>query len=167
MLGAVSETPPPYAQYPRGVEPAAGSAAQLQSLMEGYYTYSWLFLANIVVSLIVFFGLGASRIPYAVLAGYVIVPLIFGFGTYPSNKKIGYGANWSPAQPVIASVLMGINSVTCGIVGYAVMQSIAINHIKRFGVRSGCLGMRKKAIRDRIAELESAEGSMPGAYPRP
>ncbi len=152
----MSETPPPYAEYPRN-EPLYGTSAQLQSLMEGYYGYSWLFLAQIAIALLwigaIFLAKDSGSIVY--LAGIPIIMLTVGLLSLPLNKKIGYGANWSKTQVVLASVMMAFTVVCYGILGYVIIQTIAANHIKKYGVKSGCLGVRKKAIRERIAELQA------------
>lgn len=154
----MSEIPPPYAQYPRN-EPLYGTSAQLQSLMDGYYGYSRLFLIQIGLALVWIAGIFLAKdnggIVY--LAGIPILILVIGFLSYPLNKKIGYGANWSTTQIVLASLMMAFTVVCYGILGYIIMQTIAANHIKRYGVRSGCLGLRKKAIRERISDLQAQE----------
>ena len=153
MLATMSEVPPPYASYPRNTA-SYGSAAQLQSLYEAYSKYSWLFAANIVISLVIFGGLGATRNGTAVLAGYVIVPLILGALSYPLNKKLGYGASWSSGQVILATVLMGLNSVCCGIVGFVVVQQIAANHMKPYGLKSGFLGIKRRDVQAKLAEMQ-------------
>lgn len=157
----MSEVPPPYANYPRNAAPY-GSAAQLQSLYDGYRKYGWLFLLNIVVFYAILAIALITRSDLAILLSFPLTATIMGFACHPMNLKIGYGAGWPPSQVVVASVLMGINSVTCGIIGYIVMQSIAMNHIKRYGLKSGFFGLKKREVKQRILDLEAAEVGGPG-----
>lgn len=156
----MSETPPPYANYPRTMS-AYGSAARLQSLSDGYFGLSKVFVINIVLALIIRLATTFSA-PSTVsgvlgLVGAIVVgtTILIGFLTYGPNKKIGEGAGWSPAQPVIASILMGLNSaLCCGIIGYVVMQTIASNHIKKYGIKTGFFGLKKKDVAQKISELQ-------------
>ena len=85
------------------------------------------------------------------LAALVVFAVVFALTLGP-NKKIGAGAHWQSWQPILGSFLIALNSaLCCGIVGYVVMQTIAANHIKRFGFRK----VNKKEIKARIAELQS------------
>ena len=154
MLGVVSETPPPYAQYPRGVEPGYGSATALRSLFDGYNGLSRAFLINIamVIPINLLARAGAISLPLVGLLAIVVFAVIFAVTLGP-NKKIGEGAGWVPAQPLIASS----SALCCGIIGYVVMQTIAANHIKKFGLRR----VKKSEVQAKIAELESAGTGIP------
>lgn len=153
----MSETPPPYANYPRTT---SSSAAQLQALMDGYYGMGKTFALNFVL-VIALRVAGFFMGPGIFFIGLLAVSVLMGFVTYPLNKQIGYGANWSPAQPIVASVLMGLNTICCGIFGYAVMQTIAANHIKKYGIKAGFFGLKKKEIKQKILDLQAAESSAP------
>jgi hypothetical protein len=154
-------TPPPqqFAQYPRGND-VYGSSEKLQNLMDGYFGLNWVFLVNVVLSLISR-GLGAvAKNPeqaLVMLLGFVVVVFAVIAGmSYPQNKKIGIGMGWPPANSVIASILMGLNSVVCcGIIGFIVMQSIAANEMKRYGITGGIFGLKKSVIQAKIAELQA------------
>lgn len=98
----------------------------------------------------------------------MILGLIVAFLTYGPNKKIGEGLGWSPSGAVVASVLMGLNSaLCCGIIGYVVMQNIALVEMKKFGLKGGGLfGLRKKDVDIAIESLRTQEANMPpSAYP--
>ncbi len=158
----MSEVPPPFANYPRNAG-SHGSADALRSLADGYFGLSRVFGINIVVAIALNLGIRAGVItgPLAIVL-WLGVGVLVAFLTYAPNKKIGAGAGWSPAQPVIASILMGINSaLCCGIVGFVVMQTIASNHIKRYGIKAGFFGLKKPLVEARIAELQAQEGSRP------
>lgn len=160
MLAEMSELPPEFAQYPRGTAPT-GSLPQLRNLVDGYFGLSRVFGINILLVCVervvaILDKEASAGGSLAFVGGFaLIVGLVVGFLSYGPNKQIGNGANWSPAQPIVASVLMGINSaLCCGIVGYAVMQTIAANHLKRYGIKMGFFASKKK-IESQIAALEA------------
>jgi hypothetical protein len=158
-----SEPPPGYAAYPRG-QATYGSADQLRALADGYFGLNRVFLINIVLVLAVRAATASTNDPntyYGILIGSVVaVGLIVGFMTFPHNKKIGYGANWQPGSPVLASVLMGLNSaLCCGIIGYIVVQGLAAKEIKKYGLNAGAFGLKRTEIEQRIAEMRAAESS--------
>ena len=156
----MSEIPPQYANYPRNANPF-GSAAQLQSLYNGYRRYGWMFLLNILLSVLIFVGAALTQNEFAVLLAYPLTATVIGFLVHPLNKLIGFGANWPASKILTASILMGINAVTCGIVGYIVMQQIAVNNIKRYGLKSGFFGLKKREVQQKILDLEAAETGGP------
>lgn len=155
--------PPQYAEYPRArVE--SGSADRLKALADGYFGLNWVFLANIGAwilgfALVMVAGSLESG-PLAILGMafiYLGIPLGIGFLSYPKLKNIAYGASWS-VSPIFLAVLMGINTLTCGIIGYIVIQSIAAGEIKKkFRMKSRFFGYRKKDIEARVAELRAQE----------
>lgn len=155
----MSETPP-FANYPRTAA-AYGSSAALQSLSDGYFGLSKVFGINIVIVVATNLAARSGSVPLGILALILLaISVTIGFLTYGPNKKIGEGAGWSPAQPVIASVLMGINSaLCCGVIGYSVMQSIATNHMKRYGVKGGMFGLKKGDVQGFVRDLEAREQS--------
>ncbi len=57
---------------------------------------------------------------------------------------------------------MGLNSaLCCGVIGYVVMQQLAGNRMKKYGLRTGFLGVKKSDIAARVLELRSTGGTMP------
>lgn len=162
------EAPPPqYAAYPRGEGiPMNGSAEKLQALADGYFGLNTVFIINIVLAI----GTRAlTAAPVAtmeeVIGRFAIVVLamlaIIGFLTYPHNKKIAFGKNWSNGAAILASVLMGLNSaLCCGIIGYVVMQTIAMGEIKNYGLKGGFLGLKKKDIQARIDQIRAQQPPM-------
>lgn len=157
----MSEMPPPFAEYPRNT-PAYGSVAQLRSLAEGYFGLSRVFAINIGIVIATNLLSRSGSLSLALIGLILLgVGVLIAILTYGPNKKIGEGAGWSPAQPVIASILMGINSaLCCGIIGYAVMQSIAANHMKPYGIKLGAFASKKK-VDEQIAAFEAQRGVGP------
>jgi len=139
----MSETPPQkFVAYPRETVATYGTPEKLEALGKGYFGLSIAFVANVVLFFAVQFcavvGMAAVFLGIVVLFAAVIAL------TIPHNKNIAYGKGWSKSQAWIASVLMGINSVICcGIIGYSVMQSQAMNEMKRYCVKPGFLGLYK------------------------
>lgn len=150
----MSDTPPPYAAYPRDIA-RTGTSTDLQNLFDGYRGLNVAFLVNVlmVVPLNVLARAGAITVPMVGLGALVVFVVIF-FLTLGPNKKIGDGAHWQSWQPILGSLLIALNSaLCCGIIGYIVMQTIALNHIKKYGLRRA----KKSEVNARIAELRSME----------
>ncbi len=155
-----SGPPPNYAAYPR--DAGYGTAAQLRLLADGYFGLNKIFVINIVLVFALRFSILSIQGP-SVLAvagiGLVIIGLVVGFGTYPYNKKIGEGANWGQGMPLVASILMGFNSaLCCGIIGYIVVQMLAAQEIKKYGIKTGFFGLKKSEIEAKISQLQSSQG---------
>ncbi|HVT10654.1 MAG TPA: hypothetical protein VHE55_00175 [Fimbriimonadaceae bacterium] len=153
--------PPQYVAYPRG-QVRVGDPEKLRALADGYFALNWVFFGNVVL----WFGSRAipfiSNDPTTALGlfgvWFLVIGLYVGFATYPQNKKIGYGCDWTPGWPIVASVLMALNAVLCcGIIGYVVMQQIAYQAMKKkFGVRARFGGLRKTDIEQAISEMRMA-----------
>jgi hypothetical protein len=160
----MSGTPPEnYVAYPRGVVPYDPEAAdRLQALSDGYFGLNMVFLVNVALAIGGSFLVGAigrsAYIAFVIILFLTIAGLSFG-----SNKKIGYGLGWAAWGPVVASVLMGLNSaLCCGIIGFVVVQQMATKGISRYGLRVRPIGgFRKGDIVARIEELRA------GAAPPP
>src|SRR5579859_7496136 len=147
--------PPPgppegqYAQYYRPGQSSYGSSDRLQGLVDGYFGLNNVFLINVglVIGLNVliqslFRSMPPDRDAITVLlvwvGAIVVIGISIGFLTYPSNKKIAYGKDWPPSNATLASVLMGLNSaLCCGVIGYVVMQQLAMAEMKKYGVKAG------------------------------
>jgi hypothetical protein len=162
MQGPSNEPPPQYAAYPRASASVYGSADKLRALAKGYFGLNSVFLVNFLMALAsqLLLPLAGPSMFWTAFCGYVVlVGLIVGFATYPFNKKIGYGANWSSGMPVVASTLMALNSAfCCGIVGYVVVQHLAAREMKKYGVRMAVFGgIKKKEIERIAADMEMRE----------
>jgi hypothetical protein len=151
--------PPPsdqFANYPRsgGVQ-----ASTLRALADGYFGLSTAFGINVVLN---FAGRGLTgvvpdsrEVAILVLVGYVLFmfAIIF-FVTLPHNKKVGEGLGWSPSGPMVASLLMALNSaICCGAIGYAVVQSMVGKKLKEAGVPRGTFGYKKADVYAFIDQL--------------
>ena len=154
--------------YPRDAVnvPPGGSADKLEALGAGYHGLSLVFIGNIIVAL----GINAyarSAGDDLGTAGIILVLLILlGVGvaiaTFPQNKKIGFGLDWQPSGAIIASILMGLNSaLCCGVIGYIVMQQLASNRMKQYGLRTGFLGVKKSDNAARVSELRQSPAGAP------
>ena len=158
------EAPPPqFVAYPRGTGPQ-GDPDRLQALADGYFGLNTVFYVNVVLLLSVVYGiplLFVSLFESSPGVGLVIYPvaililfIVIGFLVYPKAKRIGEGLGWAPAGAVVAAILIAMNSVVCcGAVGYVIVQQMAYTEMKKYGLRSKFLGVPKKKVVARIAEL--------------
>lgn len=151
----MSENPPSYSNYPRP-EAQYGSTDRLQALADGYFRLNIVFIINIAVVLAsngVARAVGGSTI--WIFAAIIFV--LIGALTYAPNKQIAYGKGWPENRANIASVLMGLNSaLCCGIIGYIVMQNLALSEMKLYGIRSSTFGLKKKAVQEIIDSRNSS-----------
>lgn len=159
-MRTMSNIPPPdnFANYPR---PGTGpSAASLRNLADGYFGLNTAFLINIALNFLMRLlttttgqmqpGTAIILLIAIVLAMFVIVTLV----TLPHNRKIGEGLGWTPSGPIIASVLIGLNSaLCCGIVGYIVVQAMAAKKFKEAGAPRSFFGYKKAELYHFIDQL--------------
>lgn len=143
-----------------------GSAEKIRALYDGYNGLSVVFLINVILAVGSNFALGSPTSPDAALVTFGVLilglGLLVGFLTYPQNRKIGFGCGWAPSQAILASVLMGINSaLCCGIIGYVVLQGIAVKEMKKYGLKTGFLGFKKKDVIAKIQEMEAMPRQVP------
>lgn len=163
--------PPPvhYAEYPRGAQGGMyGSADKLLALWEGYSGLNYVFILNIALALggrvVALAPVWSGSSPEMILVFYGIYFLVLmaaiGACSYPQNKKIGFGKGWPDGNAIVASVLTALFSwLCCGIFGYVVMQQIAANEMKKYGLRVG-IGMKKKVVLARVEEIRAQEATM-------
>lgn len=162
--------PPQYVGYTR---PGGhyGSAERLQSLADGYFGMNLAFIITIVF--VIGTRVAAASLvnpetvnPFMILGFIYAIPvLIVAFVTYPYNKKIAFGAGWRDGSAILASALMGLNVLCCGIVGFIVMQMLAGAEIKKYGIPTGFFGLKKRDILARVAQLKASEGTPSSAVP--
>ncbi len=158
-----SQQPPvQFAEYPRG---GYGTSDKLLALYEGYSGLNYVFALNVVLAtcgrFIGFAPLWNDSPPELLFVFYgiylVIMLAAVGACSYIYNRKIALGKDWTPGQAILASVLTALFSwLCCGIFGYIVMQQIASNEMKKYGVRSG-IGMKKKHVMERIEQIKASE----------
>lgn len=164
----MSNVPPPgnFASYPRpGMGPSASS---LRTLADGYFGLNKAFLINIVLNFagrMVGTGAGQSQPgpALAIIGAYVLLMfVVITAVTLPHNKKIGEGLGWTPSGPIIASILMGLNSaLCCGIIGYIVVQGMAAKKFKEAGAPRGFFGYKKAELYhfiDQVGMSQSPSG---------
>ncbi len=157
--------PEGYAAYPRGIPSAEyGSADKLQALADGYFGLNYVFIVNVLLALASRFAGVSVETPQAALAYFAIFATVTFLAvaglSFPCNKKIAFGKDWPIGNAILASVLMGLNSVLCcGIIGYIVMQVIASNEMKKYGLAAGAFGVRKKWVAERIRQIREVEAA--------
>ena len=151
--------PPPvgYVPYARPADMPYGTVEKLQALCNGYFGLNYVFIINVVLFFVqravLYFDPTALAFG---LATILMIPII-AFLTFPQNKLIGFGKDWSPSGPLIASILMGFNSAFCfGLLGYVVMQHIAFKEMKLYGIKGGSFSMRKDQVQAQIAAMRAA-----------
>lgn len=123
--------------------------------MDGYYQLSWHFAGTVlylILSLVVTLPFDAM---WLFLALFLLSPVIAGFASYPINKRIAFGMGWADNAPIIASFAIGVNLFVAGVIGYVIYQLIIMGTIQSYGVKKTFWGVRKKAIKERIAELQA------------
>jgi hypothetical protein len=137
----MAEVPPSeFAAYPRPQLGTHGAREKLRALGEGYFGLSWVFLANLMLAL----GTPLLLTPVLVLPGLVALLVVI-VANYRYNQKIAFGKGWPPRFGVYASIFTGISAILCcGIGGYVVMQLVASKEMRKYGVKTGFLGISKK-----------------------
>src|SRR5579871_1860207 len=133
----MSAMPPPGgSNYPRpSVLAPYGSAARLQSLADGYFMLIWAFLANFVVYFVLI-GFGQTSGRQDLLFGSIgLLFLVSALLSYFPNRKVVEGLGKAPSTAILYSLLVGVLSfICCTSLGYAVVQIIAANEIRRYGL---------------------------------
>jgi hypothetical protein len=161
------EPPPQYAAYPRPYATSAmyGSADKVRALYKGYQGLSAVFVLNILLAFILGFTVSAIRTPEGAalvyIGGFGVLFVIIALTTYSPNKQIAYGANWASGMALLASLLIALNSVVCcGIIGYVVVQQLAANEMKKYGLKSHLFGgIRKREVEQVAQQLETLQRS--------
>ncbi len=151
----MSDVPPPqFTSYPRGA--IYGSSEKLEALYKGYFGLNKIFLVNVIIALVINAAFRSTGNVVILLGGMLALFVVVVAGTLPFNKQIAIGKDWQPGQAILASILMGINSaLCCGIIGYVVMQQLASTEIKKYGLKVGFGGFKKKELEAAIANLRS------------
>jgi hypothetical protein len=153
-----------YAQYyrqPSSGQVQYGSPEKLKALAEGYFGLNWVFLANIVGVVLVNVLVMQANEPLVLVGALMGLFLLVLVMTLSLTRRIAFGKGWQPGIGVLASFLMGFNSIVCcGIFGYVVMQQIAGQEIKRYGVKAGLLGFKKRDVEGTLAQMKSAQPPM-------
>lgn len=152
------DQPPPqkFVAYPRSTGSNYGSVDKLQALGDGYLGLNKVFFANIVL---LFATSGARSVGAgAFVVAYLIMFALVAALSLPLNKKIAFGKNWPESKAILASVLMGLNSIVCcGIIGYSVMQSLAMKEMKLYGITSAGFFFGRKQLNEAINNRRMAD----------
>jgi hypothetical protein len=131
--------------------------------MEGYYALNWVFLANVLLLLFIWFGIGMVAVSgaepaVAYLGGLLVLATSIAILSYSHNLKIATAKGWGKSAAIGASVGMGLTAwLCCGAIGCSVMQNIALSELKRYGIRGGFLGIKRQAVEAKIAEMQAAD----------
>jgi len=149
--------PPQFVEYPRASRAAHGTLDQLQALAEGYFGLNWVFLVNLLLVFATRAASASAGMPGLVAMVLVLLVAVGGL-SYPMNKKIGFGLGWPGWGAALASILMAINSALfCGIIGYVVMQNLALTEMKRYGIPGSSFSLRKKVVMAFIERMRAGE----------
>jgi hypothetical protein len=152
--------------YFRPSDAPYGSADQLRSLADGYFGLNWVFLANvglvIAIRIVTFLEIDADLATLLLIASLAILFAAVFFLSLPCNRKIVFGKGWPDSGAFVASLLMALNSVLCcGVVGYVVMQQIAVVEMKKYGIHAGFLGIRKRDVHARVEQIRASSVEAP------
>ena len=151
-------TPPSqFVQYPREtIQLAYGSIEKLEALGEGYFGLGYVFVLNVFI-LVLMTALDMNHQKDFNVAVPLII-LIIAVASYPYNVRIAFGKGWPVWKTLLASTLMGLNSaLCCGVVGYIIMQHIAMSEMYRYGLSGSMFGLRKKVFQVRVDALRAAQ----------
>jgi hypothetical protein len=169
----MSDTPPDGVRYARYHRPGDERLDPdlLQALSDGYFGLSYVFVANVLMVLplqIMMAAQPTSRSGWlakeaGIFFWLLVMCVAIGLLSYRPNRRIGEGMGWSPGQVVAASLLLGINgALCCGVLGYAIMQSIASRRMSSvYKVRLG-LFTGKRHVQKRIDELRAQRTPVAG-----
>lgn len=154
--------PPGESNYPRAqLLPVYGTGGRLRALGDAYYGLSWVFVLNVFLFVVA----GAISVPAnninLFLAGLILAAVIVGLVSFRYTRKLAFGMGWSVAGAIVSSIIIG--STLGGIITYVVLQALAAQEIKKYGVKSGAFGFRKKAYKAILDERLSLEASQPVA----
>jgi hypothetical protein len=154
---------PQYAAYPRYAgAPVYGDPDKLQALADGYFGLNIAFLFNVLLAIALSGIVTALQEPAAWLIGWLIMLIAITFITLPHNKRVGEGKGWGQSVPLVVSILIGLNSIfCCGAIGYVVVQMIAIDEMKKHGIKGGTFSLRKKVVEEHIRVLRQAQMQAP------
>ena len=164
------DIPPPnqYASYPRSHSQSTyGTAEQLKALGDGYFGLYKVFIVNIVLNIASNIALRAGGF-FAFLVCAIVSAVAVTVLSLPENKKITFGQGKPDSKAMVASVLTGLTFfICCGAIGYAVMQSAALKEMKKYGLKPGLWGLRKKDYLAIVDNWNHAASTPPTSYEEP
>jgi hypothetical protein len=163
----MSEIPPrKFVAYPRENSFGTyGSVAKLEALGQAYFGLNLILGMNILSALLL-----SSVIRHAspVLARPCMVLLIAAVGilSYFPIKKIGMVLNWSQTKVIVASCLMGLNSLICfGIIAYNILVRTISYELNRYGIRKRTFGYDRSEFAAALEERRNSESMPPVVFP--
>lgn len=152
----MDESEEKFVPYPRGPAPY-GSAEKLRALAEGYFNLNWVSVLNLVLGFVVVaasFGTFQHGGPQ-LLIGVTLLGIVMGLFAFPCVKKIGFGLDWSPFKVRLCTFILVLNSLfCCGVFGYLILQQTASAEMRRYGLTGTLLGMNRREVAKRVAEME-------------
>jgi len=170
MPGMDGQQPPTYAHYPR-----PGSQQDPDKLMLLYKAYTgiyWLILSTIgiaivtnVVAYAIVIGGGRDNVPLAGMVNLACLGALFVgnfFVCYKYAKMLGEAKSKDAGYALGVALLATLFSPCCiGIGGCVVIQQIASNEFKLYGIPAGFMGVKKADIEAKVAALRQFRQSPP------
>src|SRR5579862_5999702 len=160
LLRMAAMPPAGESNYPRpDLMPSYGTADKLEALSEGYFGLNRVFLLNFVLLIVAGVFNAVLHMPLMTLALLGVLFILSGVLSYGPNAKIAAGRNRPATEAVLGSILIAFFCWLCfGALGYLVMQSMATNEMKRYGLKIATFGgLKKPALQAAVAELRAAE----------
>jgi len=141
------EQPPVYVAYPRS-NVIQTDAVRLQTLVDGFSGLCKVFYGSVLSFILI-----QCLVPKTEVAGYLDFPLLIFAVIYTGQYvgMIGDGLNWPKEKTNTARVLMGLNYLVCGFIGFVIFQSIMSNEFKKRQIRLSFLGVNKGDVERAIA----------------
>jgi hypothetical protein len=149
----MSEIPPSqFAAYPRPGLDSYGSAAKLKALADCYFGMTQVFVLTAVLNISLrVVAIAVSLTAYFVLMLLALV-VIVGF-SWTKVDRLAFGMDWEKSKTIGVKALMILNFFCCAIVGMFWLQSIAGQEMKKYGLRGGFFGFKKRIVNERISQL--------------
>lgn len=142
-----------------------GAADQLESLAEGYFDLYWAFLGTVVGGAILFVLSGAISAntsrpdpTHLFTAAYAVLTGATALFSYRPTKSILSGLGWTRRLALPIALGVGLSSIfCCGFVGYGLVQQVAYDRLKRYGVKTSIFVMRWKDIEPVLTSIRKQE----------
>jgi hypothetical protein len=164
--------PPQFAGYTRpGI---GGNPELLLALCDSYFGFQWVFLGNVLVLVgisgaVAFAAQQAGMTMASVyLISYTITGIaVWFFSLKPAGQFAkGMGRPLS-SRYLTASVLALQSWFCCGIVGYAIIQNKALTEMKKYGIRAGFFGVKRKDVVALVQQMQATQVVPPAPGPPP
>lgn len=161
--------PPQYVAYPRGPG-VYGTPEKLRAVAAGYFGLNYVFGINValvmvsrVVQIAVIRGDDPVESIGIIIGTLAVTGAAAGACSYPYLKKIGFGCGWAAYWAPLTAVFIGLQAwLCCGAIGYVVVQQIAAQELKKYGLKTGFGGIKKKEVERVAASMESTPPTFPG-----